>query len=91
MNADADPINLERSISQAHSSRWGTLHNNEQGQIVPARRRESFSVSNDSTNAELLRQSYWTGYGSGFSVGLLTALSVVGIAVATKLILDRKL
>lgn len=86
MNADANPIDLERSISAAHSSRWGALNPESRSPTRDSfnERNVSSDRSNDSTAA------YWTGYGNGFTTGLLGALSIVGIAVGTKLLLDRK-
>lgn len=83
MNTDANPIDLERSISQAHSSRWGAL----QPDMTSAGRMATDNIYNDGSNID---KAYWVGYGSGFTTGLLSAVSVVGLVLMTKSILDKR-
>jgi hypothetical protein len=83
MNTDANPIDLERSISLAHTSRWGDLSQ------PPARRLSTSGQGDITVAADMAKEAYWTGYGAGFSAGLLGALSVVGLVVTTKIIMGK--
>jgi hypothetical protein len=88
MNTDANPIDLERSITQAHTSRWGDLHPDPSAGTA---RRRSLSAGDVAAAADLAKQAYWTGYGAGFSAGLLGAISVSAMGlVVTKIIMAKK-
>lgn len=79
MNAEADPINLEKSISSAHSQHWRHLQPAE----ASTQLREPISFPESVINAELLKDSYKAGYASGLTTGLLSVFAVVGMVSLT--------
>lgn len=93
MNTNADPINLEQSISTAHSSTWRTLQ--PQSDVSPGARGDGSSAAAAVAaaavvEAALVKESYWTGYVSGYSTGLLTGLAILGVGVFANSLVGRK-
>jgi hypothetical protein len=82
MNANADPINLEQSISTAHSSTWRSLQpQNDASPGKSSDRDSAVSAPVAVIDATLVRESYSAGFNSGFAFGVITPLVIVGLGL----------
>jgi len=95
MNAEADPLNLERKISSAHSQLWRHLSmqpnfNLPMSPMPQSRAQEQLSVQNSLTDLATAEKKAVESYWYGFSNGVVIMFAAIGVALSVKFLASKK-